>query len=233
MNIVILVQNANVYLSTLFFKRQVIATGLGFVAGYCDVIFLYRVGAFVGMQTGNVIFFGAYIGELKWLTSLFYATLITVNALGAGIFEAIEAQRLKNPLKTAALISLVLFAATELINYYGHGSQWQAVPMSIVMGLQNAIGLKPNSFLAINTSIVTSILHKIGGALYHRAFEGEISAHSFDFLILGSSVVIGTVCGAVTGGFIIQYAGLQKWWETIPAAVLQIALYICHDYCCQ
>jgi uncharacterized membrane protein YoaK (UPF0700 family) len=208
------------------------------VAGYLDVLTFFRFDVFVGMMTGNTVYIGQVIAEWDGVELLFYSACIVTNIFGAGIFECLCDPRwgIKRPVLAAAAVSTLLFATSLVIDLSAHGHRWQVIPLTTLMGLQNSVGLKPDSFVGINTTIVTGTCHKTGCYTYRLLFgppgpwKNSMAQKDRDLYVLGLCVITTTVAGAIIGAVVNDYASsVVTWWNMFPAWLLQTACYLAHD----
>ena len=63
----------------------------------------------------------------------------------------------RDPVLAAAVFCFVLYAMTPFINYYAAGNHYQALCVSMAMGVQNAMGCRPGSPIGTITTLMTGI----------------------------------------------------------------------------
>jgi hypothetical protein len=61
----------------------------------------------------------------------------------------------KDPILATSAICVVLYAVTPFVNYYAAGNQYQALCISIAMGMQNTMSNRPGSLVGAFTCTMT------------------------------------------------------------------------------
>ena len=179
------------------------------------------------------MYIGNTIAKGEWSDLAFYASCVLANIFGASIFECLSDNRwsfIKHPLVAATAVNFGLFALAIIIDIT-YGNKWQVVPLSVVMGLQNSVGLKPESFIGMNTTIVTGTCHRTGCFTYLLLVSPDkIKQKDRHLLLLGLCVIAFTVIGAIVGAVVVDYASNRvTWWHLLPAWGLQAMCFLAHE----
>jgi uncharacterized membrane protein YoaK (UPF0700 family) len=204
--------------SRIVFARKVLLSfGLGLASGYVDVVCLERYGCFGAMQTGNSVYAGAQLVRLGWREGVFYAAVMLSSVVGVGLKEhAIE----RNPRLLGTVAAPVVFmcvCGSDALSALGLGSRWLVCFISAAMGAQNTF--TNQSQIGVNTTIITGSLQRLGLYLAKLAHGDLVDRKETEGTLLGLTVVVATVVGAIVGSLMLALFGDR--WALVPPALLQ------------
>eukprot|EP00965_Chrysotila_dentata_P218914 6190840-Pleurochrysis_carterae.AAC.3 len=234
--------------------RVLLASALGLIAGFVDVICIVRYAAFAGLQTGNLVFIGRCLYDAlanirqdptiydpdpkDTLASSvgFHLAMLFSNFLGCVGF-CILADCTKYPVLLAAPLVGLLSCLGGVIDTTLGGCKWAACFVSASLGAMNFIS-SPNTPIAgklfAMTALSTGNLQKCA-----KMFWKAVTCHSFtpadiQATWIATGVVFATVFGAVLGGLALFSHPFDKTdtfpWLLVPVGAAQCAVILWHDY---
>jgi len=206
-----------------------LGTGLGFVAGWSDVLCVTRFQAFAGQLTGNSVYLGRCIMDGPEDIP-FYLGCILSNMMGVALFDTYVKHSGNGRTRYATVtgfVNLGLFVLTELVNKQFNKTRWQTLLVCAAMGAQNAV-VNFSPHLGANTVIVTGNLQKIASGAVQWIASG-VSDKQRESLFTLCCIVAATIAGAFVGAAFLLVLGSGDW-IFIPIAVLQCAILMWHDH---
>lgn len=186
------------------------------IAGYIEVICLYRFRVFSGFMTGNLLQMGTMV--VKDPMGMIYPGLIVVANFVGVLLYCILKKYYAHPstLITGTLI-VILIGSAEILESLGP-NKWHVILLALAMGAQNHLCLVK---LKVPTTIATGALQSCANVASLALTRSPISAADMSKLPLSASVVIFTVVGALGGGLGLRFGGVLEDYLLLLPALLQ------------
>jgi uncharacterized membrane protein YoaK (UPF0700 family) len=123
---------------------------------------------------------------------------------------------------------MALFLAADLLHAPTAGSKWRVCLLAPCFGVQNSITF--GGPMAVNTTIITGNMAKIGDALWKMCAEGRVIA-PLRATVKPFAALVATFAGAVVGAAVLLRASTgETEWTFWPIGVLQLLCFVAHDY---
>eukprot|EP00326_Haptolina_ericina_P002125 CAMPEP_0181225334 /NCGR_PEP_ID=MMETSP1096-20121128/31627_1 /TAXON_ID=156174 ORGANISM="Chrysochromulina ericina, Strain CCMP281" /NCGR_SAMPLE_ID=MMETSP1096 /ASSEMBLY_ACC=CAM_ASM_000453 /LENGTH=247 /DNA_ID=CAMNT_0023318521 /DNA_START=16 /DNA_END=760 /DNA_ORIENTATION=- len=210
-------------------ERLGIGVGLGFVAGWVDVVTLLRFEAFAGMMTGNINILAAddQVGQ----NAGFYLTIVVANMLGVLLVHWARKRVVRNQIPVVATCAFVCIIACDLLllsKVDADSSKWLMCFIAVAFGAQNAVSMLGE--VGVPTTIVTGHIQKIPGLLFEVLSSG-MTPMIQGALVMSGSIVLATAMGAFTVASISKARdGKLSWLLIIPGALQWTLLLLQHGF---
>jgi uncharacterized membrane protein YoaK (UPF0700 family) len=191
---------------------QALAVGLSALAGFVDAIGFIKLGGFfVSFMSGNSTRLAVGLAQGSTQAAI-AAGLIATFILGV-VLGSLTGRFARHARRPIVLILVgVLLAVAASLDMLGF-ERCAIASMALAMGVENTI-FEENGDVRIGLTYMTGTLVKLGQRLAAMLMGGERTA-GLSYLALW----LGLVAGAVAGGSIYPFLGLNALWLGVIAAL--------------
>eukprot|EP00931_Biecheleriopsis_adriatica_P075514 TRINITY_DN49361_c0_g1_i1.p1 TRINITY_DN49361_c0_g1~~TRINITY_DN49361_c0_g1_i1.p1 ORF type:complete len:292 (+),score=52.79 TRINITY_DN49361_c0_g1_i1:36-878(+) len=195
--------------------------GMALVNGWFDSICLRRYRAFATMMVGNQLALGnaagAYFYDVsgKYVSAnpFFYSAMIVTFMAGVIFFRVFDHKHDFHPRNFAPLVLIVMIVHDVIDGIQVHihcqaSSQWLALPLAFVFGIQDAIMVK-NEFASLpwcTTGNIVTVADGLVKRVLGTATDQERRKH-FESLVLLSCTLTGAIAGGMYACWRLEMSG--------------------------
>lgn len=149
-----------------YYKRKIItALFLSGLSGFIDILGLVNIGGmFLSFMSGNSTHLAFYLADGNWKKALPYVFIISGFVLGAFIGDQLKHHFPRHKLPSILITETALILTSYTMLHYNFSDEWSHLPLTIAMGLQNAIQMQVGDKI-IGRTFFSGVLHSLGASL--------------------------------------------------------------------
>jgi uncharacterized membrane protein YoaK (UPF0700 family) len=210
-----------------------LTAGFALVAGWADVVCFKAFGSFAALMTGNTVKMGLSVFDNNSSTGNesdagYYGSILGSYIFGVWLINLIKHFCPSRPGWAASPICMALFLTSDLLHAPTADSKWRVCLLAPCFGMQNSITF--GGPMAVNTTIITGNMAKIGDALWKVCAEGKVIV-PLRATVKPIVALVATFAGAITGAAVLLKASNgETEWKFWPIGVLQLLCFVAHDY---
>jgi uncharacterized membrane protein YoaK (UPF0700 family) len=235
-------------------RKAILTAGLSFAAGWADVVSYKTFKSFAALMTGNTVKLGLSITEpgQDAAESAYYVCIMLSYIFGVWLFQLCKRLHPGNELSTpptalsqiadrlrtatgtagrpgyvAAPICMALILVCDIMGVYVSDSKWRICLISPCFGIQNSLTF--GGPMAVNTSIITGNMAKIGIALWKAMAEGKGKAQ-LKAVIKPLTAWFSTFVGAAIGAAVLLKLAEGNEHMFLPVGVIQVTCFVTEGY---
>ena len=212
-----------------------LTSGFALTAGWADVVCFKTFGSFAALMTGNTVKMGLSVTKSVTGSSeqgaddvLYYISILCSYIFGVWLFNLVKKVWPARPGWAASLVCVALFLMADILDGPTSGSKWRVCLLAPCFGMQNSLSF--GGPLAVNTTIITGNMAKVGNALWKMCAD-RTCIKPLKAIIKPLTAWVATFMGAVAGATVLMKVGDGNTeWMFWPVGVLQLFCFVMHDY---
>lgn len=143
-------------------KKIALALFLSGLSGFIDILGLFGIGGmFLSFMSGNSTRLAFYLAEGHFLQAFPYLLLIMSFVFGAFLGDLIKSRFPNDVLLPILSTETLLIFLSFMMVYLNIQDEWSYLPLTVAMGLQNAIQIKVDNKI-IGRTFFSGVLHSLG-----------------------------------------------------------------------
>lgn len=131
-------------------------------SGFIDILGLFGIGGmFLSFMSGNSTRLAFYLAEANFIKAIPYLLLILSFVFGAFLGDIVKSLYPKEMLLSILSVETLLVFSSFLMIHFNFQDEWSYLPLTIAMGLQNAIQIEVDDKI-IGRTFFSGVLHSFG-----------------------------------------------------------------------
>lgn len=149
-----------------YYRRKIIlALFLSGLSGFIDILGLFSIGGmFLSFMSGNSTRFAFYLADGHFKQAFPYLLIISGFVFGAFLGDQLKSHFPNYKLISILSVETLLILSSYIMLHFTFPGEWTHLPLTIAMGLQNAIQIEVGDKI-VGRTFFSGVLHSLGASL--------------------------------------------------------------------
>ena len=209
-------------------RKTILTACFAVAAGWADLVCFKEFGSFAALMTGNTVKLAISLVDDNGYPPVYYLCILGSYIMGVIAFQLCKHVHPRRPGWAASPIILLLMCVTDLLHGPTSNNHWRVCLIAPCFGMQNSFTF--GGPMAINTTIITGNMQKLGIAIWKALKEGNCRAQ-LKAASRPLTAWLSTFAGALAGAAVLMRA---SWYSNrflfVPVGVLQALCFVTHDH---